>query len=133
MAKITTKEIQNINSKSSNGWQLDTQYFIFHNEKILVKCIELDEEHYLQFLLNYNYNNQISLHISKFYHKQGDEFASTSGLGKSKVLVETPAKRKTINSLIDYTSKLDNSKLLEINKNTSVSKGNGLIVESEDF
>ena len=133
MAKITTKQIQQINNACSNGWQLDTQYFLFHNEKTLIKCIELDEEHYLQFSLNYNYKKQISLHISKFYHKQGESYASTNGLGKSKVLVETPAKRKTINDLILLTGGLDNIKLMKINEDTPVSNGGGLFLQSEEF
>ena len=133
MAKITTKQIQQINKACSNGWQLDTQYFLFHNEKTLIKCIKLDEEHYLQFSLNYNYKKQILLYISKFYHKQGESCASTSGLGKSKILVEKQAKRKTINELILLTRGLDNTKLMKINEDTPVSNGGGLFLQSEDF
>lgn len=133
MAKITTKQIQQINNACSNGWRLDTQYYIYHGEKQLVKCIEIDEEHYLEFSLGYTYNNQISLHISKFYHKQGEEFASTSGLGKRTILEDIQAKRKNINKLIDFTSQLDNNKLMEINQNTPVSSGNGMFVPSENF
>lgn len=133
MASITVAQILKINNACSNDWKLDTQYYIYHGEKQLVKCIELDEEHYLEFSLNYNYNNQISLHISKFYHKQGEEFASSNGLGKRAILEETQVKRKNINKLIDFTSQLDNNKLLEINQHTPVSKGYGIIMESEEF
>ena len=42
MAKITREQIQKINSKCKNSWELDIQYFIFHNEKTLKKIIELD-------------------------------------------------------------------------------------------
>ena len=133
MAKITTKQIQQINNACSNDWRLDTQYYVFHNEKTLIKCIELDDEHYLQFRLSYNYKNQAVLHISKFYHKQDEEFASSNGLGKNKVLNETPVKRKTVSNLIDLTSWLDNNKLMKINSSTPVAKGYGLIVESDDF
>lgn len=133
MAKIATKQIQQINNACRNDWRLDTQYYVFHNEKTLIKCIELDEEHYLQFRISYNYKNQATLHISKFYHKQDDQFASSNGLGKSKILNETPVKRKTVSNLIDLTSQLDNNKLMEINASTPVSKGYGIIQESEEF
>ena len=33
MAKITREQIQKINNKCKNDWELDIQFFIFHNEK----------------------------------------------------------------------------------------------------
>ena len=133
MAKITTEQVRKVNSKCSNKWRLDTQYYLYHGEKRLINTIELDKENYLQFALCYNNQNQMILHISKFYHKQGENYASTSGLGKCKVLVETPVKRKNVNNLINYTNQLDHTRLLELNKSTPVSKSNGLILESEAF
>lgn len=133
MAKISTEQIKAINNACSNDWRLDTQFYLYHGEKRLIKCIELDEEHYLEFSISYNYQNQISLHISKFYHEKGKEYASTSGLGKRTILEETSVKRKNINKLIDYTSQLDNNKLLEINQHTPVLDGNGMFMASEDF
>ncbi len=133
MASITKEQIININQQCMNDWKLDVDYFLFHNEKTLIKHIQLDNEHYLEFALRYNYRNQISLHISKFYHKQGEEFASTSGMGKSKILNETSVKRKNVNTLIEFTKTLTNDKLMEINKNTKVSSGYGLIVQNEEF
>lgn len=75
MAKILTKQIQQINNACSNGWRLDTQYFLYHGEKRLMNFIELDAENYLKFALHYNYNNQITLYISKYNHKPNDTFA----------------------------------------------------------
>lgn len=133
MAKITQKQISNINSRCMNNWKLDVQYYLFHNEKTLIKQIELDKQNYLEFALRYNYKNQVSLHISKFYHKENEYFASTSGMGKSKVLDTTPVKRKTVNKLIAFTRDLTDNALIEINKNTEISKSNGLILQSEEF
>ncbi|MBQ8234893.1 MAG: hypothetical protein IJZ36_04875 [Bacilli bacterium] len=132
MGKITQEQIKNINSKCMNDWRLDVEYYVFHNEKTLKKHIKLDDEHYLEFALRYNYKNQISLHISKFYHKQGDYFASSNGLGKSKILNETQAKRKNVNDLIEFTKTLTNNELMEINKNTEVTKS-CMFVSSEQF
>ena len=47
MGKITQEQIKTINSKCMNDWRLDVQYYIFHNEKTLIKQIKLDDEHYL--------------------------------------------------------------------------------------
>ena len=41
MAKITKEQIMKVNSKCHNGWQLDTQYYLFHGEKILFKNIDI--------------------------------------------------------------------------------------------
>lgn len=133
MGVISTDQIKEINNKCSNGWRLDTQYHIMHNEKRLYKCIELDEENYLEFSISYNSNKQITLHISKFYHENGKPYASSNGLGKTKILEAKPSARKNIKQLIECTSKLTNEKLMEINKDTPVAKGYGLILQSEDF
>ena len=131
--KLTKEQVENINNQCHNGWELDVQYFLFHGEKTLVKQIELDDENYLEFTIRYNHKNQVSLHISKFYHKLGETYSSTNGMGKSKVLAETPVVRKNIKNLVIFTKNLSDEKLLEINKNTKVSSGNRLILESEEF
>lgn len=133
MAKITREAIQKINNKCSNDWRLDVQYFLFHSEKQLIKHIRLDDEHYLEFSLYFNYQNQIQLHISKFYHKQGDTFASSQGLGKHKILNEVQATRKNVNELIELTKSLTDDELMRINNVTEVTKSNGLFLESEAF
>lgn len=133
VAKITSEQIQKINNMCSNEWVLDTEYYVYHNEKTLIKHIRMNETNYLEFRLSYNYKNQISIHISNFYHKPEDTFASSSGMGKRKILDETQYKRKNINNLIELTKELNDTKLLEINKTTPLASGYGLIVESEDF
>lgn len=132
MGKITREQIQKINNNCENGWELDIQYFLFHNEKILKKIIELDTEHYLEFKIDYNYKNQISLRISKFYHKAGDNFASSSGLGKSRILEEASAPRKSINKLIEITKTLNDDELMKINSETDVIRS-PIFVPSEAF
>lgn len=132
MAKITREQIQKISSKCKNGWELDIQYFIFHNEKTLKKIIKLDEEHYLEFKIDYNYKNQIVLFINKFYHKLGEDYATSNGLGKKKMLEEIPANRKNINKLIEYTEKLTDEILMKINNETDVIR-TPLFVPTEAF
>lgn len=133
MPVITNQQVDSIDKQCSNGWKLDVHYYLFHNEKTLIKKIDIDDENYLEFKLRYNSQNQISLHISKFYHKANDKYASTSGMGKNVVLDFTEYKRKTVNNLIAFTNNLDDKKLMNINKDTKVSSGYGLIIESEEF
>lgn len=62
MPKISKEQINKINSKCSNGWQLDIEYYLYHGEKQLIKCIDLDEENYLKFTICYNSQNQMALY-----------------------------------------------------------------------
>ena len=133
MPVITNQQVDNIDKQCSNGWKLDVHYYLFHNEKTLIKKINIDDENYLEFKLRYNGKNQISLHISKFYHKSNDKYSSTSGMGKNAVLDLTEHKRKNVSNLIAFTNSLDDEKLMKINKDTKVSSGYGLIIESEEF
>lgn len=132
MGKLTREQINTINGKCKNGWELDIQYFIFHNEKTLKKVIELDSEHYLEFKLDYNFKNQIGLFINKFYHKIGDNFATSNGLGKKKILEEASAPRKSINKLIEFTKTLNDDELMKINNETDVIRS-PIFVPSEAF
>ena len=131
--RITKEQVDSINNQCANGWKLDVQYFLFHGEKTLIKQIQLDDENYLEFAIRYNYKNQVSLHISKYYHKIGENYSSTNGMGKNKILDETQVKRKNVNNLVSFTKNLNDEKLLEINKNTKVASSCGLILESEEF
>ena len=132
MAKITKQQIENINKKCTNDWRLDVEYYLFHNEKTLIKHIKLDNQHYLEFVLRYNYKSQISLHISKFHHKEGDYFASSEGLGKGKILDGTQVTRKNVNNLIEFTNKLTDDECMRINTETQVTKS-CIFVASEEF
>ena len=133
MSVITRKEIDAINNKCNNGWMLDVQYYVCHNEKTLIKQIPIDDEHYLEFRLCYSNKKQILVHISKFHKRLNEQCAVTTGLGKNAIIDETEYKRKNINNLFAFTNKLNNFKLMELNNNTKVSSGYGLIMPSEEF
>lgn len=81
MATITKEQVRKINNSCNNDWKLDLEYYLYHGEKQLVKHIDLDNEHYLEFSLHYNSSNQIVLSINKFYHKPNDYFASANRNG----------------------------------------------------
>lgn len=131
MGTIRKEEIQKVNSKCQNNWRLDVEYFLFHSEKKLYKRIDLDDENFLQFDLMYNYRNEKTLHISKYYHKKDDYFASSSGLGKFVKLSDSQA-RKSINELIKMTEEFTDERLLQINSENEVYK-NPIFVASEEF
>ena len=132
MANIKREQIQKINQKCSNNWSLDVQYYLFHSEKTLIKHIQLDEEHYIEFRLLYNWKNQITLSFNKFHHKEGDYFATSNGLGKSRILDTTEFSRKNINNLITLTETLTDEELMTINAGTEVIRS-PIIVASENF
>ena len=119
-------------SKTDSDSKIETALYIL-NTDYYEKEVKLDDENFLEFALRYNYKNQVSLHISKFYQAKGKEYASTNGMGKSRILEEVPVKRKSINNLIKFTKDLNDEKLLEINKNTKMATGYGLIESSENF
>lgn len=133
MVSITREKIDSINRKCWNGWELDLEYFMFHEESTLYKDIQISEDEFLRFRLEYNSQKQISLHISKYFQNDKGKVAVTTGLGKNKVLDETEHKRKSINKLVNLTKGLTNTNLLEINANTEVQKSFGMFQESEDF
>ena len=130
---LKKEQIVKLNSSCRNDWELDVQYCLMHGEKTFIKRIDIDEQNFLEFRLEYNSENQIQVRISKFFHKPEEAFATTSGMGKNKILNDTPVVRKNTNKLIEYTKELTDEKLLEINRNTEVSKSNGLILQSEGF
>lgn len=132
MQMMTKQQVQEINNKCKNNWEFDTTYYIYHQEKTLIKRIIIDDESYLQFKLNYNSKNQIQLRISKFYTQKHIGTATSEGLGKSKVLEETSYKRKGINNLIIKTQNLTNDELLKINTETKVID-NGIFIPSPVF
>lgn len=130
---LKKEQILKLNNSCRNDWQLDVQYCLMHGEKTFIKRIDLDEQNFLEFRLEYNSKNKVQVRISKYFHKPEEAFATTSGMGKSKILNDIPVARKNTNKLIEYTKELTNEKLLEINRNTEVSKSNGMILQSEDF
>ena len=133
MPSIKREQIQKINNACNNDWELDTFYYLTHGESTLIKRIDLDEEYYLHFRLDYNSHNQINLRIHKYKIDKATGYGVSHGQGKYKILDETKAKRKNINKLIELTHELDNNKLMEIKQSASISSGYGIVEVSEDF
>ena len=47
MASLSKEQRQKINNECQNEWELDVHYFLFHNEKTLIKRIQKDDKHCL--------------------------------------------------------------------------------------
>lgn len=133
MESMSKKQIQEINNKSSNNWNFDISYFVYHSEKTLIKKLKVDDTGYLEFRLYYNNENQIALHISKFEYDRDGKTATTEGLGKITTLDLKKHKRRIFNNLIAFTDKLTDDELLQINAETKTSSASGLILQSKDF
>lgn len=118
MANLTREKVIKINEACKNDFELDLQYYMFHKEYMLEKNISIDDENYIKASIGYHeyYDRskgyprytgkyQIYVNVSQWYHKKGDNFASSSGLGKY-LYSEELYDRKTIKSLEDYTRKI---------------------------
>lgn len=112
--RIAKKQVNRINSACKNNWKFDLYYFVCQSEKALIKQIQLDDKCYLQFRLEYNSQNQIVLHISR-YTKIDEHNAVSNGLDKFKILSEKAEVRKITSELVNYTAELTNERLLDIN------------------
>ena len=113
---MTLDEINNINNRCKNNWRFDKDYYMFHSKKGLVKKINIDDESYWKFTLSYNYQNQIILHINKYYINKEKNYTFCEGIGTSNILFQRKATRKNINNLIEFTKVLTDEELSKINK-----------------
>ena len=68
------------------------------------------------FILEENYQNQIILHINKYYINKEKSYTFCEGIGTSNILFKRRATRKNINNLIEFTKVLTDDELLKINK-----------------
>lgn len=130
---MTKKQVEELNNRCKNCWKFDVTYFVYHTEKTFIKRIKLQNEGYLEFIIYYNSNNQVSLHISKFTYLEGQSCSSTQGLGKITIIDNTKYARKNINNLIIITARLTDEELLKINSETKVSESGGLFLSSNEF
>ena len=126
MANITRERILKINGECKNDFVLDIQYYVMYGQYMLVKNIDLDDENYVKAYITfrdykdkanpYKYTGkyQIYLNVSKWYHKKGDYFASSSGLGKSILLSEETFDKKAVKTLQKFTEHVTNEMIMQI-------------------
>lgn len=152
MAKITKKQVENINNKCFNGFKLDLEYFLMHNEKQLVKYDFIDDTRRIEYCLHYfpkyekvtqdngiSYNvdtgrHLVTLRISKWSKRNTCDLWSSNGLGKRITLSDVSVERRKISLLEEYTSKLNDEKLNNLYENAYNENDcfKGIIVNQED-
>lgn len=134
MPKITKKQIEKINNGCLNGFYLDLEYFLLHNEKQLVKYEDTDDTHKLEYCLSYfpeyekvtqsngiSYNVStdkylITLRVSKWIKSNiGNNVWKSQGLGKTITLSQLSVPRRKVSVLQKYTHDLTEDKLRKLN------------------
>lgn len=111
MANITREQLNKINSGAKNGYTMDLQYFLFHNEKTLEKYIDItgDDIHFLNITVDYTkYREGVTPTIRIAYNiKDRDFFTHSSGnFRKTFVLGDLTESRKNIKTLQQITEYL---------------------------
>ncbi len=115
MAVITRNEINSVNAKCNNGWMLDEQYYMYHNERTLIKQISIDDEHYLEFKLCYNSKKQIVVHIAKYRKEPNEQCAITSGIELKRMLDESLITQEEFNKMKQELIRDENTGKCNIN------------------
>lgn len=108
---MTKQQIMEINNKCKNNWEFDTEFFVFLSMKTLFKKVKIDDTGYFEFRLFYNNQNQITLHIKRFYYEDNRimEREATSIILNKKVY-----ERENVSRLLDMTEKLTDEQLLKL-------------------
>lgn len=122
MGKLLKKDVEKWNSECKNDFKFDVEYYIFHNEKTVEKIIELDKEHYLKTHIMYYDKREnfkwigyyINVNISKWYHKEGENFASSNGLGISLALNDIIYKKRSFKELQKATELINTELIMSI-------------------
>ena len=115
---MTKQQITEINHKCYNNWRFNIVFWVYHSQKTLFKKLKVDDTGFFEFSLNYNIENQIVLHISKFNYIKDIETAVCEEKGKIIILDNTSNKRRNIKKLIDITEQLTDEQLLKLNSET---------------
>lgn len=122
MAKLEKFQIEKCNERCKNGFKFDLHYYLYHKEKTLFKCINLESNQILKASILYYEDNQEqipTLHLHKGL--PSGEFYNFSGLGQF-VTLEKAQKTKRFNLLIGLTEKLTDQYILSLHDEKITSK-----------
>lgn len=128
---ITRDQINTINAKMSNGFRLDLRHLACWGEKQAVKYIQLDDnttltatlawqssyEHrttvYRQTITVPNGMHHIALNLSVWHHKDGEQVATSHGLGQW-IDVGPDAPRCNFSAIQKLTANYDDAAILAL-------------------
>lgn len=128
---ITRDQINAINAKMSNGFRLDARHYVLWGEKQAVKAIQLDDNTTLTATLAWrdsyeskattygktinvpNGLHHIALNLSVWHHKDGEQVATSHGLGQW-IDVGPDAKRCNFSDIQKLTANYDDAAILAL-------------------
>lgn len=128
---ITRNQINAINAKMSNGFRLDVRHYVLWNQKRAVKPIQLDESTTLTATLTWmdsyerkttaygqtinvpNGLHHIALNLSVWHHKDGEQVATSHGLGQW-IDIGPDAPRCNFSALQKLTANYDDAAILAL-------------------
>lgn len=132
MANITREQINKLNSKCSNGFRFDLNYFLFHNEKVFEKRIKIGENKILVAKLMFydrwdteqrKQLNIPTIHLAEYLDK--GSVMSSSGLGYF-ITIAPSVERKNTNMLASFTKDYDDAAILKMYEDSKSTKKNQL-------
>ena len=128
---ITRDQINAINAKMSNGFRLDARHYVLFGKKQAVKAIKLDNSTTLTATLTWmdsyerkattygqtinvtNGLHHIALNLSVWHHKDGEQVATSHGLGQW-IDVGPDAKRCNFSDIQKITANYDEATILAL-------------------
>lgn len=128
---ITRNQINTINAKMSNGFRLDVRHYLLWGQKQAVKPIQLDDNTTLTATLTWmdsyerktttygqtinvpNGMHHIALNISVWHHKDGEQVATSHGLGQW-IDVGADAPRCNFSAIQKLTANYDDAAILAL-------------------
>ena len=122
MASYTHEQIDRWNAKLKNGFKLDFQYLLNHNEKAATKYLDLPNGKLLQARLIWNdvrdghrYTGLVrpQLHLS-VWSSTGTGMMHSFGLGAFVEITEQTYTRRNWNEIVKLTADFTDDKIMEI-------------------
>lgn len=128
---ITREQINSINAKMSNGFTLDVRHYLLWGQKQAVKPIQLDDNTTLTATLTWmnsyerkttaygqtlnvpNGMHHIALHLEVWRHKDGEQVATSHGLGQW-IDVGPDAPRCNFSAIQTLTANYDDAAILAL-------------------
>lgn len=128
---ITREQVNAINAKMSNRFQLDTRFLVIHGEKQAVKSIKLDDETTLVATLTFrpgrdekqnawgqkfsvpNGKSHISLHLSVWHYKPDTAIAISYGTGRW-INISEDMPRRNFSAIQKLTANYDDDTIMAL-------------------
>ena len=128
---ITRDQINAINAKMSNGFRLDAKHYVMWGEKQAVKAIQIDDNTTLTATLTWrdsyeskttvyrqtlnvpNGMHHIALHLDVWHHKDGEQVATSHGLGQW-IDIGPDAPRCNFSAIQKLTANYDDAAILAL-------------------